>query len=73
MGAPGARARRGRSAVHDIPENVRWETPPDRRGLDVRTIVPGQFTPKDKFATTAALRPSGNRSGDVQAQDLRVW
>src|ERR1043166_4110377 len=36
----------------DIPENVRWETPPDRRGLDVRTIVPGQFTPKDKFATT---------------------
>ena len=36
----------------DIPENVRWETPPDRRGLDVRTIVPGQFTPRDKFATT---------------------
>jgi len=32
--------------------DVRWETPPDRRGLDVRTIVPGQFTPKDKFATT---------------------
>src|SRR3954462_12513774 len=35
----------------DIPENVRWETPPDRRMLDVRTID-GQFTPKDKFATT---------------------
>src|SRR4051812_10392852 len=35
----------------DIPENVRWETPPDRRLLDVRTID-GQFTPRDKFATT---------------------
>src|SRR3954468_21774958 len=35
----------------DIPENVRWETPPDRRMLDVRTID-SQFTPKDKFATT---------------------
>jgi DMSO/TMAO reductase YedYZ molybdopterin-dependent catalytic subunit len=35
----------------DIPENVRWETPPDRRTLDVRTID-GVFTPKDKFATT---------------------
>ena len=35
----------------DIPENVRWETPPDRRTLDVRTID-GPFTPKDKFATT---------------------
>jgi DMSO/TMAO reductase YedYZ molybdopterin-dependent catalytic subunit len=35
----------------DIPENVRWETPPDRRLLDVRTID-GPFTPKDKFATT---------------------
>jgi DMSO/TMAO reductase YedYZ molybdopterin-dependent catalytic subunit len=35
----------------DIPENVRWETPPDRRLLDVRTID-SQFTPKDKFATT---------------------
>jgi DMSO/TMAO reductase YedYZ molybdopterin-dependent catalytic subunit len=38
-------------AFTDIPENVRWETPPDRRMLDVRTID-GQFTPKDKFATT---------------------
>jgi DMSO/TMAO reductase YedYZ molybdopterin-dependent catalytic subunit len=35
----------------DIPENVHWETPPDRRLLDVRTID-GPFTPKDKFATT---------------------
>jgi DMSO/TMAO reductase YedYZ molybdopterin-dependent catalytic subunit len=35
----------------DIPENVRWETPPDRRQLDVRTID-GPFTPKDIFATT---------------------
>ena len=35
----------------DIPENVRWETPPDRRTLDIRTID-GPFTPKDKFATT---------------------
>ena len=35
----------------DIPDNVRWETPPDRRLLDVRTID-GPFTPPDKFATT---------------------
>src|SRR5207249_5299993 len=35
----------------DIPDNVRWETPPDRRLLDVRTID-GPFTPADKFATT---------------------
>jgi DMSO/TMAO reductase YedYZ molybdopterin-dependent catalytic subunit len=35
----------------DLPENVRWETPPDRRLLDVRTIE-GPFTPPDKFATT---------------------
>jgi DMSO/TMAO reductase YedYZ molybdopterin-dependent catalytic subunit len=35
----------------DIPDNVRWETPPDRRLLDVRTID-GPFTPRDKFATT---------------------
>jgi hypothetical protein len=35
----------------DIPENVRWETPPDRRTLDLRTID-GPFTPADKFATT---------------------
>jgi DMSO/TMAO reductase YedYZ molybdopterin-dependent catalytic subunit len=35
----------------DLPDNVRWETPPDRRLLDVRTIE-GPFTPVDKFATT---------------------
>ena len=35
----------------DIPENTKWDTPPDRRLLDVRTIE-GPFTPKDKFATT---------------------
>ena len=35
----------------DIPDNVRWETPPDRRLLDVRTID-GPFTPAAKFATT---------------------
>jgi DMSO/TMAO reductase YedYZ molybdopterin-dependent catalytic subunit len=35
----------------DLPENLRWETPPDRRLLDVSTIN-GPFTPKDKFATT---------------------
>jgi DMSO/TMAO reductase YedYZ molybdopterin-dependent catalytic subunit len=35
----------------DIPDNVRWETPPDRRLLDIRTID-GPFTPADKFATT---------------------
>jgi DMSO/TMAO reductase YedYZ molybdopterin-dependent catalytic subunit len=35
----------------DIPDNVRWEVPPDRRTLDVRTID-GVFTPANKFATT---------------------
>lgn len=35
----------------DIPDNVRWETPPDRRLLDIRTID-GPFTPANKFATT---------------------
>src|SRR6516164_10247531 len=35
----------------DIPDNVRWDTPPDRRLLDVRTID-GPFTLIDKFATT---------------------
>jgi DMSO/TMAO reductase YedYZ molybdopterin-dependent catalytic subunit len=35
----------------DIPDNVRWDTPPDRRMLDVRTIE-GPFVAKDKFATT---------------------
>ena len=35
----------------DMPETVRWETPPDRRLLDIRTID-GPFTPADRFATT---------------------
>src|SRR6266545_4497502 len=35
----------------DIPDNIRWDTPPDRRRLDIRTID-GPFTPKDTFATT---------------------
>lgn len=35
----------------DIPDNVRWETPPDRRTFDLRTID-GAFTPADKFFTT---------------------
>ena len=35
----------------DIPENVRWETPPDRRIFDFRTLE-GPFTPKDKYPTT---------------------
>ena len=35
----------------DIPDNVRWEVPPDRRTFDLRTID-GPFTPKDKFFTT---------------------
>src|SRR5882757_2301188 len=35
----------------DIPDNIKWETPPDRRTLDVRTID-GPFTPADKYATT---------------------
>src|SRR5256885_15362456 len=35
----------------DIPDNVRWETPPDRRQFDIRTID-GPFVPPDKFATT---------------------
>jgi DMSO/TMAO reductase YedYZ molybdopterin-dependent catalytic subunit len=35
----------------DIPDNVRWDTPPDRRLLDIRTID-GPFTPRDKYATT---------------------
>ena len=34
----------------DIPDTVRWDTPPDRRLLDLRTID-GPFTPADKFAT----------------------
>jgi DMSO/TMAO reductase YedYZ molybdopterin-dependent catalytic subunit len=35
----------------DIPDNVRWDVPPDRRTFDLRTID-GPYTPKDKFFTT---------------------
>jgi hypothetical protein len=35
----------------DLPENVRWDTPPDRRLLDIRTID-APITPADRFATT---------------------
>jgi len=42
----------------DIPDNVRWDTPPDRRLLDVRTID-GPFTPPDKFAQLLDLNTVG--------------
>jgi DMSO/TMAO reductase YedYZ molybdopterin-dependent catalytic subunit len=47
---PALAANETLEAFTDIPENVRWETPPDRRLLDIRTID-GPFTPRDKFAT----------------------
>src|SRR5215471_4310026 len=53
----------------DIPDNVRWDTPPDRRGLDIRTIVSGQFTPKDKFATTQHY---GHPDVDMAAFKLKI-
>ena len=53
----------------DIPDNLRWEPPPDRRLLDIRTID-GPFTPKDKFATTQHYGHPGRRPGDVQAEGL---
>jgi DMSO/TMAO reductase YedYZ molybdopterin-dependent catalytic subunit len=52
----------------DIPENVRWETPPDRRTLDVRTID-GPFTPPAKFATTQHY---GHPEVDPAAFKLKV-
>jgi DMSO/TMAO reductase YedYZ molybdopterin-dependent catalytic subunit len=55
-------------AFTDIPENVRWETPPDRRLLDVRTID-GPFTAKDKFATTQHY---GHPDVDVATYKLKV-
>lgn len=68
----------------DIPDNVRWETPPDRRLLDVRTID-GPFTPIDKFATVQhygrpevdpagyTLKISGlvDRPGQLTLDDLK--
>ncbi|HXI29960.1 MAG TPA: molybdopterin-dependent oxidoreductase, partial [Vicinamibacterales bacterium] len=55
-------------AFTDIPENVRWETPPDRRLLDVRTIE-GPFTPKDKFATTQHY---GHPEVDMATYKLKI-
>ncbi len=52
----------------DLPENVRWETPPDRRLLDVRTID-GPFTPADKFATTQHY---GHPDVDIASYKLKV-
>jgi DMSO/TMAO reductase YedYZ molybdopterin-dependent catalytic subunit len=52
----------------DIPENVRWDTPPDRRLLDVRTID-GPFTPIDKFATTQHY---GHPTVDLTTFKLKV-
>jgi DMSO/TMAO reductase YedYZ molybdopterin-dependent catalytic subunit len=52
----------------DIPENVRWETPPDRRTLDVRTID-GPFTPADKYATTQHY---GHPDVDMATYKLKV-
>src|SRR5438874_5850472 len=55
-------------AFTDIPENVKWETPPDRRLLDIRTID-WPFTPKEKFATTQHL---GHPEIDPAAFRLKV-
>ena len=52
----------------DIPDNVRWDTPPDRRLLDVRTIE-GPFTPADKFATTQHY---GHPTVDMATYKLKV-
>jgi DMSO/TMAO reductase YedYZ molybdopterin-dependent catalytic subunit len=52
----------------DIPDNVRWEVPPDRRTLDLRTID-GPFTPKDKFATTQHY---GHPEVDLATYKLKV-
>jgi DMSO/TMAO reductase YedYZ molybdopterin-dependent catalytic subunit len=52
----------------DIPDNVRWEVPPDRRTLDVRTIN-GPFTPPDKFATTQHY---GHPEVDMATYKLKV-
>ena len=52
----------------DIPDNVRWDTPPDRRMLDVRTIE-GPFVAKDKFATTQHY---GHPDVDLAAYKLKI-
>jgi DMSO/TMAO reductase YedYZ molybdopterin-dependent catalytic subunit len=55
-------------AFTDIPDNVRWETPPDRRMLDLRTID-GPYTQKDKFATTQHY---GHPSIDAASFRLKI-
>lgn len=52
----------------DIPDNVRWDTPPDRRLLDIRTID-GPFTPTDKFATTQHY---GHPDVDMATYKLKI-
>jgi DMSO/TMAO reductase YedYZ molybdopterin-dependent catalytic subunit len=52
----------------DIPDNVRWEVPPDRRTLDLRTID-GPFTPAAKFATTQHY---GHPDVDAATYKLKV-
>ena len=52
----------------DIPDNVRWDTPPDRRLLDVRTIE-GPLTPTDKFATTQHY---GHPEVDMATYKLKI-
>ena len=52
----------------DIPENVRWETPPDRRMLDVSTID-GPFVAPGKFATTQHY---GHPDVDAATYKLKV-
>jgi len=52
----------------DIPENVRWETPPDRRMLAVSTID-GPFVAPGKFATTQHY---GHPDVDAATYKLKV-
>jgi DMSO/TMAO reductase YedYZ molybdopterin-dependent catalytic subunit len=52
----------------DIPDNVKWDSPPDRRLLDVRTID-GLITPADKFAT---LQHYGHPEVDPAAFHLKI-
>jgi DMSO/TMAO reductase YedYZ molybdopterin-dependent catalytic subunit len=52
----------------DIPDNVKWETPPDIRLLDIRTIE-GPFVPADKFFT---VQHYGHPNIDPVAFRLKV-
>src|SRR5262249_58847354 len=54
--------------VTDLAETVRWDTPPERRLRDVRTIE-GPFTPADKYATTQHY---GHPTVDAAAFKLKV-